>query len=57
MLALIKGEQMNALVEMAKDDEILPNSVEINPNHLVYDAIELTQNEEFFSKHSFGRYR
>lgn len=49
MLALLTEDQMNASVEMAKDDEILPNSVEINPNHLVYDAIELTQNEEFFS--------
>jgi len=49
MLALLTEEQMNASVEMAKDDKILPNSVEINPNHFVYDVIEPTQNEEFFS--------
>lgn len=48
MLALLTEDQMNASVEMAKDDKILPNSVEINPNHFVYDVIEPTQTKNSF---------
>ena len=48
MLSLLTEEQMNPSVEMVRDEEILRNVIEHRKrNHLVDDAIELTQNEEF----------
>ena len=48
MLSLLREEQMNASVKMARDDEILRNVIEINSNPLVDDAIELTKTNNSF---------
>jgi hypothetical protein len=48
MLSLLREEQMNASVKMARDDEILRNVIEINRNPLVDDAIELTKRNNSF---------
>jgi|688.fasta_scaffold275308_1 hypothetical protein len=48
MLSPLTEEQMNPSEEMVRDDEILQNVIEHrNRNHLVDDATELSQNEEF----------